>query len=91
VRSEHACPGELLHLDTKRLARIERLGHRITGHRRRSVAGAGWEYLFVATDDHSRIAFTEFYPEECKQSAVEFLRHTVGYFATAWACASGAC
>lgn len=50
VRYEHRHPGDLVHLDTKKLGRIVRMGHRITGNPRDSVAGAGWEYLFVAVD-----------------------------------------
>jgi hypothetical protein len=55
LRYEHAQPGDLLHIDTKKLGRIERIGHRITGDPRDSVDGAGWEYLFVAVDDHARL------------------------------------
>jgi transcriptional regulator with XRE-family HTH domain len=53
LRYEHAHPGDLVHIDTKKLARIERIGHRISGNRRDSVAGAGWEFLFVAFDDRA--------------------------------------
>ena len=81
LRYEHAHPGDLVHIDTKKLARIERIGHRISGNRRDSVAGAGWEFLFVAVDDHARIGFTELYPDERKRSAVQFLKNTVAYFA----------
>jgi transposase InsO family protein len=80
VRYEHAHPGDLIHIDTKKLGRIERMSHRITGDRRDSVDGAGWEYLFVAIDDHARIGFTDMYPDERKASAVQFLRNTVAYF-----------
>jgi transposase InsO family protein len=80
VRYEHEHPGDLLHIDTKKLGRIARQGHRVTGNRRDSVEGAGWEFLFVAVDDHSRIAFTDIYPDERQASAVQFLRNTVGYF-----------
>jgi transposase InsO family protein len=81
LRYEHAQPGDLLHIDTKKLGRIERLGHRITGNRRDSVQGAGWEFLFVAIDDRARIGFTELYADERKRSAVQFLKNTVAYFA----------
>src|SRR5688572_26661216 len=54
VRYERERPGELIHLDTKKLARIVRVGHRITGNRRDTVDGAGWEYAHVAIDDASR-------------------------------------
>ena len=80
MRYEHAAPGDLIHIDTKKLGRIERMSHRITGDRRDSVAGAGWEFLFVAIDDHARIGFTDMYPDECKASAVQFLQNTVAYF-----------
>ena len=80
VRYEHAHPGDLIHLDTKKLGRIERMSHRITGDRRDSVEGAGWEFLFVAIDDHARIGFTDMYPDEGKVSAVQFLQNTVAYF-----------
>jgi transposase InsO family protein len=80
MRYEHAHPGDLLHIDTKKLGRIERMGHRITGNRRDVFGGAGWEFLFVAIDDHSRIGFTDLYPDECKASAVQFLRNAVAYF-----------
>jgi transposase InsO family protein len=80
LRYEHEHPGDLVHIDTKKLGRIERMGHRITGNRRDSVDGAGWELLFVAIDDHARIGFTDLYPDERKGSAVQFLRNTVAYF-----------
>jgi len=80
-RYEHAAPGELLHIDTKKLGRIERLGHRITGNPRDTVEGAGWETLFVAVDDHARIAFTAMHPDEKTPQAVQFLRDAVAYYA----------
>jgi transposase InsO family protein len=82
VRYEHACPGDLLHIDTKKLARIVRAGHRVTGDPRDSVDGVGWEYLFVAVDDHARIGFTQMKPDERRDSAIAFLRASVRYFAT---------
>jgi hypothetical protein len=51
VRYEHEKPGDLVHIDTKKLGRIERMSHRVTGNRRDTVEGAGWEFLFVAVDD----------------------------------------
>ena len=81
MRYEHAAPGDLLHIDTKKLGRIERPSHRVTGNRRDSVDGAGWEFLFVAIDDHARIGFTDMYPDERNASAVQFLRNAVAYFA----------
>lgn len=79
VRYEHEHPGDLIHIDTKKLGRIERMSHRITGNRRDTFDGAGWEFLFVAVDDHARIGFTDMYPDEGKASAVQFLQNTVSY------------
>ena len=81
VRYEHAHPGDLLHIDTKKLARIVRVGHRITGDPRDSVDGVGWEYLFVAVDDHARIGFTQMKLNERRDCAMAFLRASVAYFA----------
>jgi transposase InsO family protein len=81
-RYEHAAPGDMLHIDTKKLGRIERPSHRVTGDRRDSVDGAGWEYLFVAVDDHARIGFTAMHPDERKESAVAFLHAAVAYYAS---------
>jgi transposase InsO family protein len=86
VRYEHERPGDLLHIDTKKLGRIERPSHRVTGNRRDTVDGAGWEYLFVAVDDHARVGFTDMYPDECKASAVQFLRNTAAYFKSLGVC-----
>ena len=80
LRYEHERPGDLLHIDTKKLGRIERMSHRVTGNRRHTVEGAGWEFLFVAVDDHARLGFTDMYPDEGKASAAQFLQNTVGYF-----------
>jgi transposase InsO family protein len=80
VRYEHERPGDLIHIDTKKLGRIERPGHRVTGHRRDRAIAPGWEYLFVAVDDHARIGFTDMYPDERGPSAERFLRNTVAYF-----------
>ena len=82
VRYEHDSPGDLLHIDTKKLGRIERPSHRVTGNRRDSVDGAGWEMLFVAIDDHARIAFTAMHPDEKTPQAVQFLRDAVAYYAS---------
>jgi transposase InsO family protein len=81
VRYEHAAPGDMVHIDTKKLGRIAKTGHRVTGNRRDHVRGAGWEFLFVAVDDHARIAFTQMKPDERRDSAIAFLRATVAYFA----------
>jgi transposase InsO family protein len=80
-RYEHAQAGDLLHLDIKKLGRIVRPSHRVTGDRRDSVAGAGWEYVHVAIDDHSRIAFSAIYPDEKQASVLDFLRAALAYYA----------
>lgn len=69
VRYEHVAPGEMLHIDTKKLGRIARASHRVTGNRRDSVDGAGWEFAHVAIDDHSRTGFVQMHPDEGKGSA----------------------
>src|SRR3954470_5044561 len=82
MRYEHEAAGDLLHIDTKRLGRILRPGHRVTHDRRGALGvGAGWEFLFVAVDDHARIGFTQMKPDECQDSAIAFLRASVAYFA----------
>jgi transposase InsO family protein len=80
-RYEHAAAGDLLHLDIKKLGRIVRPSHRVTGDRRDSVDGAGWEYVHVAIDDHSRIAFSAIYPDEKQTSTVAFLHAALAYYA----------
>lgn len=80
-RYERAQPGELLHLDIKRLGRIVKVGHRITGDPRDRVGGAGWEYVHVAIDDCSRVAYCQVLPDEEGVSASAFLRAAVAYYA----------
>lgn len=79
-RYEHDHPGDLLHIDIKKLGRIERIGHRITGRPSQSIA-AGWEFLFVGIDDHARIGVTQLYPDERAPSAIQFLEYAMRYFA----------
>ena len=81
IRYEHAHPGDLLHIDTKKLGRIERMGHRVTGSRRHDTVGAGYEFLFVAVDDHARLGFTQLKPAERVGCAGAFLRAAIKYFA----------
>src|SRR5271170_4005887 len=64
IRYEHKHPGDLIHFDIKRLARIVKPGHRVHGDRTRETRGAGYEYLHVAIDDHSRIAFSAILPDQ---------------------------
>ena len=80
VRYQRERPGELIHIDTKKLGRIAAVGHRITGDRRDSTRGAGWEALHVCIDDASRLAYSEVLPDERKASAVAFLVRAVGWF-----------
>jgi transposase InsO family protein len=81
VRYQRERPGELLHIDIKKLGRIEAVGHRITGDRRDTRPGAGWEHLHVCVDDASRLAYTELLPDERKESAVAFLERALAWFA----------
>jgi transposase InsO family protein len=80
VRYERSSPGDLLHLDTKKLGRIERASHRVTGNRRDRVKGAGWEYVHVCIDDHTRVAFAQIRPDERRDSAAAFLDDAVAYY-----------
>jgi transposase InsO family protein len=79
-RYEHEHPGELVHLDIKRLARFHRPGHRVTGNRQIDSPGAGWQFLHVAIDDHARVAYGELYRDERGLSAARFLARLVGYY-----------
>jgi transposase InsO family protein len=80
-RYERQRPGELIHLDTKKLGRIVRVGHRITGCRTgQGSRGAGWEALHVAIDDATRLAYTEVLPDEKKETAIAFLSRSLAFF-----------
>jgi transposase InsO family protein len=79
-RYEHEQPGDLLHLDIKKLGRFARPGHRVTGDRRPECRGVGWEFLHVAIDDRSRIAYTELHPDEARGSAIAHLQAAVAYY-----------
>ena len=73
IRYERERPGELLHLDTKKLGRIDGIGHRITGRRTGAINrhhGIGWEHLHVCIDDASRLACTEILADERKATAI---------------------
>jgi transposase InsO family protein len=80
-RYEHPCPGDLLHIDIKKLARIHKPGYRITGNPQDETRGAGWEFLYVAVDDHSRMTYVAMMPDEKATSASFFLSQAAGYFA----------
>ena len=83
IRYERERPGELIHIDTKKLGRIDGIGHRISGDRtgQSNKRGTGWEFLHVAIDDASRLAYTELLPDERKESAVAFTRRALAWFA----------
>jgi transposase InsO family protein len=81
-RYERQTPGELLHIDIKKLGRIGRTGHRAHGDRSDRTRGVGWEYAYVAVDDHSRIAFSELLPAENGLCATAFLRDALAYYRT---------
>ena len=80
IRYEHRHPGDLIHFDIKRLARIRKPGHRVTGQRRGQARGSGWEYLHIAIDDHSRIAFSAILPDQSHQSAIRFFLMARAHF-----------
>jgi transposase InsO family protein len=89
-RYEREHPGELIHIDIKKLGRFNEIGHRITGDRSRQSSrrgkrqgnawGAGWEFVHVCIDDASRLAFSQVLPDEKKESAVAFLKAAVAYY-----------
>ncbi len=73
-------PGGLLHLDIEKLGRFRRPGHRATGNRRSTSPRAGWEFVHVCVDDHSRLAFSKILPDESAHSAAAFLTDALAYF-----------
>jgi transposase InsO family protein len=91
-RYERRRPGELIHIDVKKLGRILKPGHRVTGKRinarntytpdGRRIGDAGWEPVHVCVDDHSRLAYAEVLTDEKAISAAGFLRRAVAFFAT---------
>ena len=83
LRYERQQPGELIHIDIKKLGRFDRPGHRITGDRQgcRTVH-AGWEFVHVAIDDHSRVGFAKVMANEKARSAITFLKASVAYYAS---------
>jgi len=84
VRYERQRPGELIHIDSKKLGRIAGIGHRITGRTRGAVNrhhGIGWEALHVCIDDATRLAYSEILANERKDSAVGFLERALTWFA----------
>jgi transposase InsO family protein len=83
-RYERANPGDMIHIDIKKLGRFDRTGHRITGDRKgqSNSRGIGWEFVHVCVDDASRIAFSQILPDEKKESAVAFLKAALAYYAS---------
>jgi transposase InsO family protein len=79
-RYQRQHPGELIHVDIKKLGRIGRVGHRIHGDRTTRVRGIGWEFVHVAIDDASRLSYAEILPNERSPSSVAFLRRSVAWF-----------
>lgn len=81
VRYEHSEPGSLLHVDTKKLGRFHRAGHRVTGNRTVDSHGAGWEFAHVSVDDHSRVAYVEMLPDERETTVFSFFERMLDWFA----------
>ena len=91
-RYEHELPGALIHTDIKKLGAIIVPGHRVTGNRKiggrrttytpdgRRVGDAGWEFVHIAIDDATRLAYAEVLPDEKAVTAVGFLRRAVGFY-----------
>lgn len=80
VRYEHPHPGDLLHLDIKKLGRFQRPGHRVTADRSQHSPGAGWEFVHVALDDHSLVAFADIQPDESGRSACRAVLSALRYY-----------
>jgi transposase InsO family protein len=91
VRYEHRAPGDLIHIDVKKLGRIIKPGHRVTGARRqarttytadgRRIGDAGWEFVHIAIDDHSRLAYAEVLDDERALTAIGFLKRSTAFYA----------
>ena len=79
-RYEWERPGELVHVDIKKLGRFARAGHRVTGHRHTPSAGRGWEYAHVAIDDCSRFSYVEILPDQKRYTATRFWLRAVREF-----------
>jgi transposase InsO family protein len=80
-RYEKRRPGELIHLDVKKLGRFRVAGHRVTGVRNDLSAGCGWEFVHVCIDDFTRLAYVEILADEKGTTCVAFLRRAVAWFA----------
>jgi transposase InsO family protein len=81
-RYERANPGELIHIDVKKLVRIEKgAGHRVTGRRTSQAKGAGWERVHVCVDGATRLAYVEVLPDEKARTAIGFLKRALAFYA----------
>jgi transposase InsO family protein len=80
-RYERPMPGELIHIDVKKLGRIGRPGHRVNGDRTTRSRGIGWEFVHVCIDDCTRLAYVEVLDDERKETVTAFLERAVGWFA----------
>lgn len=82
IRYERERPGEMVHIDIKKLGKFNRVGHRITGdrHGQSNARGIGWEFVHVCVDDHSRLAFSQVLASERKECAVAFLKAVVAWY-----------
>ena len=80
VRYEHKYPGSLIHFDIKRLARIIKPGHRVHGDRTKETRGAGYEYLHIVIDDHTRLAFAAILPDQTHASAIRFFHMARAFY-----------
>lgn len=80
IRYEMQTPGELLHLDIKKFGKIQGVGHRIHGNRRKRARGVGWEYLHVCVDDATRLAYAEVLPDEKAVTATGFLERALAWY-----------
>jgi len=81
-RYERETPGEMIHLDIKKLGKFDKAGHRVTRDRTVKSRKAGWEFVHVCIDDASRVAFSQILPDEKKESAVAFLKAALAYYAS---------
>jgi transposase InsO family protein len=80
VRYERSAPGELVHVDTKKLGRIRGVGHRIHGQRIHTTRGIGWEFAHLAIDDHTRLSYVEVLDDETGATTADFLERALRYF-----------
>jgi transposase InsO family protein len=81
VRYQWPCPGDLLHMDTKRYARFDQPGHAVTGDRTRNTRGAGYNFAHAIIDDHSRLAYVELHDDERAQTVTEFVVRALAWYA----------